>query len=187
MGDSEKKDPLEAADQLLMQYPLCDQCLGRQFAWLSTGTSNHERGRSIKLLLSMKADELLKSGDRDSGMKLLVNLASNGMFEPAKILAKKNGIDYAPAERCYLCFVDGMSVFDRIPAMVERMVEETRGIEFNNFLVGCTPIPSVAEREDELRARHSLLRGEPLKADLNRELGKQAQKALGKAGRFRAS
>jgi tRNA pseudouridine synthase 10 len=184
MGDSEKRDPLEAADQLLGQHPLCDQCIGRQFAWLSTGSSNRERGRSIKLLLSMRADEMLKSGDRDGGIRLLAKLAGNGMFEPARILAKKNGIDYSPVEKCYLCYVDSASVFDRIPSIVERMIEETRGIEFSTFLVGCTPIPSIAEREDELRARHGLLRGEPLKADLNRELGKQAQKALGKAADF---
>jgi tRNA pseudouridine synthase 10 len=64
------------------------------------------------------------------------------------------------------------------------MIEETSGIEFSTFLVGCTPIPSVAEREDELRARHGLLRGEPLKGDLNRELGKQAQKAIGRIADF---
>lgn len=184
MGDSEKRDPLEAADRLITQYPLCDECLGRQFAWLSTGTSNRERGRSIKLLLSMKADELLKSGDREGGSRTLTSLASNGMFEPAKILAKSNRIDYTAVEKCCLCFVDGASIFDRIPSVVERMVERSRGIEFSTFLVGCTPIPSVAEREDELRARHGLLRGEPLKAHLNREIGKQAQKALEKAANF---
>jgi tRNA pseudouridine synthase 10 len=184
MGDVDRRDPLEVAEQLLSQYPLCDECLGRQFAWLSTGTSNGERGRSIKLVLSMKADELIKSGDRDGGTKLLISLASNGMFEPAKLLVKKNGVDYSTVEKCHLCFTDGASVFDRIPAIVERAVEVTKDIEFSTFLAGCTPITSLAEREDELRARNGLLRGEPLKAHFNRELGKQVQKALGKAANF---
>jgi len=132
----------------------------------------------------MKADELLKSGERESGVRLLTNLAGNGMFEPARILASKNGIEHDTVEKCYLCFVNGESIFDRIPAIVGRIVEETRDIEFDTFLVGCTPIPSVAEREDELRARHGLLRGEPLRGDLNRELGKQAQRALGREANF---
>jgi len=184
MGDTGKRDHLEVAEQVLNQYPLCDQCFGRQFAWLSTGTSNHERGRSIKLVLSMKADEQIKSGDREGGTGLLMTLAGNGMFEPAKMLLKKNGLDYASVEKCHLCSMDGSSVFDRIPGIVQRIVEETRDIEFSTFIVGCTPVANLAEREDELRARHGLLRGEPLRADFNRELGKQSLKSLGKMPNF---
>ena len=187
LGNTDKRNLLDIAEQMLSQYPLCDQCLGRQFAWLSTDTSNQERGRSMKLLLSMQADEQIKSGDRVGGLKILTELAGNGSFGPARTLIKKNGIDPPSAGECHLCSLEGGSLFGRASEIAGRVVETTKNIEFNTFLIGCIPVPALAEREEELRARFSLLRGEPLKSDFNRELGKQVQKALGKEANFERS
>ncbi len=56
---------LELARAVLSEGLICDHCLGRQFAKLSTGTTNRERGAAIRLVLAMVADmngdELLKS------------------------------------------------------------------------------------------------------------------------------
>ncbi|RDE17381.1 MAG: tRNA pseudouridine(54/55) synthase Pus10, partial [Candidatus Thorarchaeota archaeon] len=187
MGNTDKRNLLDIAEQMLSKYPLCDQCLGRQFAWLSTDTSNRERGRSIKLLLSMQADEQIKSGDREGGLKILTELAGNGSFGPAGTLIKKNGIDPPSTKGCHLCLLEERSVFGRTSEIAERIIESTKNIEFATFLIGCIPVPTLAEREEELRALFSLLRGEPLKSDFNRELGKQVQKALGKEADFEHS
>ena len=46
---------LATARKILTLGPICDNCLGRQFAMLSTGLTNAERGRSIKTVLAMQA------------------------------------------------------------------------------------------------------------------------------------
>ena len=50
-----KDDILETARNIVRLGPICDNCLGRQFAMLSTGLTNAERGRSIKTVLAMQA------------------------------------------------------------------------------------------------------------------------------------
>jgi len=48
-------DILGKALAMLNQYPLCDHCLGRQFALLGYGLENSHRGEAIKLSLTMQA------------------------------------------------------------------------------------------------------------------------------------
>ena len=43
----------KTARKILRLGPICDSCLGRQFAMLSTGLTNAERGKAIKVFLSM--------------------------------------------------------------------------------------------------------------------------------------
>jgi tRNA pseudouridine synthase 10 len=50
---------LEKALEMLEKYPLCDHCLGRQFALLGQNIENDERGRALKLTLTLKAHMLL--------------------------------------------------------------------------------------------------------------------------------
>ncbi|MGQ9477320.1 MAG: tRNA pseudouridine(54/55) synthase Pus10 [Candidatus Bipolaricaulia bacterium] len=48
---------LGLARELLAELELCDYCLGRQFAKLGRGLSNRERGRAIRILLSLEEDK----------------------------------------------------------------------------------------------------------------------------------
>ncbi|MGV9170184.1 MAG: tRNA pseudouridine(54/55) synthase Pus10 [Promethearchaeia archaeon] len=171
---------LETAIQVLEDIPICNRCLGRQFAWLSTDSDNEERGHAIKLLLSMYADEFVRTGESKKGYRLIKTLAENGMFPPAKSLADDNSLDYQKAEHCHLCSIEGKSVFSRIPRITENVIDIEGQMEFDTYLVGCVPVPILVERQDEIRARHNLLHGEPLKSDFNRELGKSIYEAIGK-------
>lgn len=47
---------LELAREILQGRELCDWCLGRQFAKLGHGLSNRDRGRAIRVLLSLEDD-----------------------------------------------------------------------------------------------------------------------------------
>ncbi|MFX0106885.1 MAG: tRNA pseudouridine(54/55) synthase Pus10, partial [Candidatus Hodarchaeota archaeon] len=180
MGKKEENAILRTARGILEKYTVCDQCLGRQFAWLSTDTSNEERGNAIKLALSMTADHYLKSGSADEGKALLRILAGHGMFQPAQSLASRQALEFSSQNECHLCQHKGTSVFERIPSIAETTEKLVKGVEFNSFLVGCVPDPLLSERQDELRAEFGLLHGEALKADFNRELGKHLQTTLGK-------
>jgi tRNA pseudouridine synthase 10 len=174
---------LDTTVKMLEKHPLCDRCLGRQFAWLSTNTSNEDRGRSLKLILSMNADDELKSGE-ERGKNTISLLAGKGMFAPAQAIAKKNSIDFNQESQCFLCSVDGQSIFDRVEAIAKSAMEQTKDIEFDTFLVGTVSVPVLDDRQDELRAEHSLLHAEALKSDFSRELGKQIHSLLGKEVNF---
>ncbi len=178
MDEQNERNILGISKKVLERHPICNHCLGRQFAWLSTNTSNDDRGAAIKLTLSMMADEDLKSGEKQAGEELIRVLAGNGMFGPAKALATKNLIEYEDQTSCHLCSVDGVSFFDKIPDIAERARIATDAVEFSSFLVGCVPSVNLDERQDEIRSTFGLLRGEALKGDFNRELGKTLQELL---------
>jgi tRNA pseudouridine synthase 10 len=171
---------LELASQILESAPLCDQCLGRQFAWLSTDTTNSKRGESIKLMLSMIADYKMKSDAQEDGISLIQILAAHGMYNPARKLAEKYDLSYELGEKCALCTIDGTSVFDRIPELSGKAKKLLEDYEFASFLVGCIPSSKLSDMEDELRAKYGLLHGESLKSDFNRELGKTLQNVFQK-------
>ena len=177
-----KSRVLDTTVRMLEKHPLCDRCLGRQFAWLSTNTSNEDRGRSLKLILSMNADDELKSGGE--GKDTISLLAGKGMFAPAQAIAEKNSIEFDQESQCHLCSVDGQSIFDNVESIAKRALELTKDIEFETFLVGTISVPILDERQDELRAEHSLLHAEALKSDFSRELGKQIYTLLGKEVNF---
>ncbi len=184
MTDAQENGVLVTAQKLIEQHTLCDKCLGRQFAWLSTNTTNYDRGHSLKLTLCMSADAQLKSGKKEIGSNALRSLAGNGMFEPARTIAEKNGIEFEKQETCYLCTIDDESVFEKIPLIAERIVGLAKDIEFESFLVGSIPPPLLAERQDELSGIHSIMHAETLKSQLNRELGIQLHELLQKPVEF---
>ncbi len=169
---------------MLEKHPLCDRCLGRQFAWLSTNTSNEVRGRSLKLILSMIADENMKSGNGEHGKTTISLLAGKGMFAPAQAIAEKNSITFSQENKCHLCSVNGQSVFEKLDETAQKALELVKEIEFDTFLVGTVTAPILDDRQDELRADHSLLHAEALKSDFSRELGKKIYDILGKEVNF---
>jgi len=184
MTDSQVNGVLATAQKLIEQHVLCDRCLGRQFGWLSTNTSNIDRGHSLKLTLCMVADEQLKSGKKDFGSDSIRLLASNGMFDPAKTIAEKNHIDYEKRDTCYLCSIDEESVFERVSLVAERIAGLAKDLEFETFLVGSIPTPLLVERQDELSGIHSIMHAETLKSHFNRELGIRLHDLLKKSVDF---
>jgi tRNA pseudouridine synthase 10 len=180
MSFTETGHVLETAIKIVEDVPVCDYCLGRQYAWLGTGTSNCERGRSVKLTLLMMADEMMKTGSKKRGEEIIAALAANGRFEPAKQLAKSNGREVSSADACHLCAINGESIFDRIESLKGRIEQESKELEFNTFLVGTIPPAKLVERQDELNAKYSLMHSETLKGHFNRELGKALQEVLGR-------
>ncbi|NIU39303.1 tRNA pseudouridine(54/55) synthase Pus10, partial [Candidatus Bathyarchaeota archaeon] len=68
---------LKKAQKMLEKHPLCDHCLGRQFALLGYGLGNQKRGEAVKLLLTMKGHQLALSGKK-AGFSLLKTVATKG-------------------------------------------------------------------------------------------------------------
>jgi tRNA pseudouridine synthase 10 len=152
-------DILVTARRLLKEGPVCDRCLGRQFGKLSTALSNDMRGRSIKLVLSMQA-----SATED--MELQKSLAPT-LAQARKVL----GIAEDKDEECWLCrglFQDP----DKLEAWADRCIEASNGLEFDTILVGTKVPPLFSEKEEVMWAECGVLHAEPMKSELNREVGK---------------
>ena len=142
---------LDTARRVMHEGAICDHCLGRQFAKLSTGLSNDQRGKAIKLVLAMQADE-----DKDS--ELLEEL-------------KKSA-----ESKCWVC----NSLFLNLDSWVEKAVLALLDYEYDNFLVGTKITGLLAENEEIIWAESGTTFAEPLKTELNREVGKRIEKLTGR-------
>jgi tRNA pseudouridine synthase 10 len=149
----------EVARRVLRLGPICDSCLGRQFAMLSTGLTNAERGRSIKTFLSM-------AGSLDgSGEEILKELAPSSRSARLKL-----GLE-GEMERCSVCL--GEMEPERLGRWAEAAERELRHLEHETFLVGTRMSGLLAENEELIMADGGSRYAEPMKSELNREVGKR--------------
>jgi tRNA U54 and U55 pseudouridine synthase Pus10 len=98
-------DILEKALTMLSKYPLCDHCLGRQFALLGYNIENKDRGKALKLSLTLQASAL-NSTKNAEGVKRLKVLAVNGFScEAQETLQhlKKRIPKKDRTKTCFLC------------------------------------------------------------------------------------
>ncbi|MEM1586918.1 MAG: tRNA pseudouridine(54/55) synthase Pus10 [Candidatus Bathyarchaeia archaeon] len=170
---------LEFSLRMLEKYPLCDNCLGRQFALLGFGLDNSERGRSIKMLLAMTAHEIALSAEKkisEMGVKALKILATRGSFKVARDLLKKMKRRVGEEEKCFLCG----DCFKNIHPIIDGAIEKLKEYEFDNFLVGIKLPSDVEEREDEFKAEFGIQHGESIKNELSRIIGREISQRLGK-------
>ncbi len=163
---------LEVSLKMLMNYPLCNSCLGRQFAFLGFGLDNYERGEAIKTLLTMAAHEMALSKERKTKMKgvaILKLLATHGSFKPASDLLRKMRRRVGEEEKCFLC--EGR--FSNIQALIEKILESLQEYEYDSFLVGIKLPFRIEEHEDEFKAEFAVQYGESMKNEFSRVIGRE--------------
>jgi tRNA pseudouridine synthase 10 len=165
----------EKAQRMLEKHPLCDHCLGRQFAFLGYGLDNQERGRILKTVLAMKGHRLALS-DKKEGVQLLKVLAENGTFQMAAEILRKLRRRPKEPQACYLCG----GCFDSLPSFVEKIAERLQDYEYDSFLVGIKLPAEVEEKGDEFKAQFEAQHGESMRNELSREIGKMLCDKTGK-------
>jgi tRNA pseudouridine synthase 10 len=138
-------DLLDLTRTALATGPLCNACLGRLVADRSFGLTNEERGRSLRITLSLADDE-----------------------------------PHAPhpdEEMCWVCEDESSRVNDFADRALARLGE----YEFATYQVGTRVPPLLEENDHLLRDDVGLSQdaGEPLKRELNREVGKRVGEATG--------
>jgi tRNA pseudouridine synthase 10 len=176
-------DVLEKAFELLSKYPLCDHCLGRQFALLGYAMENNVRGQALKVSLTLQANDLATQEKEDEGVKRLKVLASNGFSVTAQETLKhlkKRLPKQEEKVKCHLC--EGK--FEQVSSFTEKAQEALEGYEFKTFLVGIELPISVEEREDEFKAAFNIQHGESIRHEFGRVLGKALAKATGKDAEY---
>ncbi len=161
---------VEKAMKILEIGYVCDRCLGRQFAQLLSNTSNEARGKALRLAVAMQLDQ---SGDTQRiDMRNFLGIT----FHNEK-LARIKIKDSKP--RCAIC----MNVFDRLGRIAEKIFKKVKKYEFESFVVGTRLSPALLSREEELWELVGIEACEPIKAEINRELGKLLEALFKKAGR----
>src|SRR4030067_2434106 len=172
---------LNAALQILEKYPLCDDCLGRQFALLARGVENDERGKALKLSWRLQASVLKLNGETE-GLRTLKILAGNGFSVEAGETLRQSRKRVPKTERaCLLC--DGK--FQSLAALVQKALREAACYEYATFLVGIELPTAVEEREDEFKAALNVVYGESIRHEFGRLLGKRLEEQTGKTVEFR--
>jgi tRNA pseudouridine synthase 10 len=172
----------EKAFEMLKKHPLCDNCLGRQFAALARGVENDQRGRALKLSLTMQACSLNLEGDA-VGIKNLKVLAANGFSNEAAEALRQSGkrIPKPKARLCFLC--DGK--FQSLDVLTQKALKKTAYYEYTTFLVGVELPVEVEEREDEFKAAFNVAYGESIRHEFGRVLGKRLEQQTDKSVDFR--
>ncbi len=71
-------------------------------------------------------------------------------------------------QRCWLCD----EIFDQVPRFAEAIALKLQEVQYDNFLVGTRVDPAVQAKEEELWSVVGQEFAEPIKSELNREIGK---------------
>lgn len=152
---------LEKAEKILAE-PVCDHCLGRQFAQLLSGLGNMERGGVVRKAVAMSID----TAEPPAGIDL-----SN--FYGFKFHSLEISKQYR--KRCEVCH----DIFEALDRWAGMAAKASRKYEFSTFLVGTKLSFEMIEREEALWERVGIDHCEPVKAELNREIGKLVEKKMG--------
>lgn len=161
----------DTAKMIIHEGPICDNCMGRQFAKLSTGLTNAQRGNSLKMALAMEGHRIHKEEGDDS---LLRELASSSGY-----VRKVLGVD-GEDERCWVC----LGLFGDLEKWVDLAVVALDGLEYSSFLVGTKVSGLLSENEEILWSECSIAHAEQLKTEMNREVGKLIASRTGKVVDF---
>jgi tRNA pseudouridine synthase 10 len=111
-----------------------------------------------------------------NGLALLRTLASNGNYTMANDILKKMKNKPVEAKLCDLCQERLMSV-EHLTRIALNKLEE---YEYSTVLVGLELPIEVEEREDEFKAEFTITRGESLRNEFSRTIGKRIAEASGK-------
>lgn len=159
---------IRSTKKILRHYTIDDWCLGRQFAMHGYGLTNETRGHALKTLLLMTGTEVYQHNPKRA-LTLLRLLAENGQFQAAREFLEKEGItDLSPLQPCDICG----GVMDKLPEAAQAVIKTLEGWEVASILIGTKVSPTIIEKEEQLRSELKIDTGEPIKAELNREIGK---------------
>ena len=155
---------------ILSEFTLCTNCLGRQFGTLLTGTSNKERGEALLLTLGMDIHQTYIESKMIP--ETIHNLLKVNYTPFTSLITKIEELKSLTIEPnpCFIC--NDLFREETLNSIANSITAQSRRYEFTTFLVGCNTPPAITEKEEILRSKFSLQFGETLKSEFNREVGK---------------
>ena len=152
----------ETAREILQKGYVCDHCLGRQFAQILSGTTNRERGHAIRTALALEYSIKPFPADKTN--------FSGFNFRKGKLEAKKE---------THLCRICG-GLFESLGKWAEQASKKLEPMEFSTFVVSSSLSRELVRKEEDLWEEVGIEYCEPMKSELNRELGKLVAERTGK-------
>ncbi|MCK5561261.1 MAG: tRNA pseudouridine(54/55) synthase Pus10 [Thermoplasmata archaeon] len=162
---------LETAKKALKDRELCDHCLGRLFGKLGHGMDNRIRGQAIKFANTNG----LSQEPGEEGGAFLNRLVASPEFQ--ELLKQPEA---GTEGKCWVC----NNLFTELDHFVELAITKLNGYEFATFLIGTKVDVELRESEEQLWSELQLTDMEPLKTELNREIGKRVTARLTKPPNF---
>jgi tRNA pseudouridine synthase 10 len=148
---------------------ICDHCLGRQYAQLLSGYSNDQRGKILRDSAAIAIDGgLVESSELEPSNFPNFNFRQNKDF--SKLVAK------AKPMKCVVC----NDFFKDIDKFTKKIATKLKNTEFNTFLIGTIPSRDFLEREEQMWEILGIDFCEPIRAEINREVGKRLEILTGK-------
>jgi tRNA U54 and U55 pseudouridine synthase Pus10 len=168
----ESSEVLNKALNLLKNYPLCDNCLGRCFARLGYGLDNKERGKAIKISLILEIDKRIKEHKIQDLLQIkevLFNM--NEVAKPFfRLYFREEEFQNRP---CYIC----NNELDEIKKdFMNKAMEELNKLSKPTFVLGVRLSESIRIREEEFSSKNNLIDYETIKNEIKREVGKELAK-----------
>jgi tRNA pseudouridine synthase 10 len=137
-----EKKLLNIAEKAILNYDLCNHCLGRIFAKIEHGLTNKQRGEALKKYLKIQKEIDVKN--------------------------------------CWLC----NGLLNEVLHFSNLIKISLNGYEYDSFLVGSKVDEDIENREQELIKFTNTEYSEPIKTELNREIGKILEENLRKIVNF---
>ena len=150
----------------ILATPICNNCLGRQFAKLLTGFTNEERGKVLRNYAAFA----IEHGSIDPTKVNLINF-QEFKFKEKKISLPKGKFS---CEVCNDFFPKGIEKY------VKKAASKVKKLEFETFAVGTRPTLGMLTKEEDLWRAGGIETVEPIKGEINREVGKRLEKLLKK-------
>jgi len=170
---------LNKALETLLRVPLCDRCLGRLFANLGRGLSNVERGRSLKILLSMMLHGRAKAGDEEARSYIL-RLSKNACYpftELTRSYSHRENTEFkGECAPCAICN-NVLDSFISNAALVA--AQGLKNLESKSFVVGVKSGSDIELKEQNLAMDLGIEYWESVSRELKREVGKRIQLLTG--------
>jgi len=148
----------------VLEKNCCDHCLGRQFSQLLSGHTNESRGRCLRYVIAteIEAGKAFEKINPDN----FAGFAFRQNKEFEKLPREKKA--------CEVC----NGLFAGLDKLAAKVAKKMSGIDFSTFLVGTKPSRDLLEREEALWTIAGIDYCEPLRAELNREVGKRVEKLV---------
>ncbi|MEM5784182.1 MAG: tRNA pseudouridine(54/55) synthase Pus10 [Candidatus Aenigmatarchaeota archaeon] len=153
----------------IFQEPICDNCLGRQYAQLLSGFSNKERGNCLRLFFSFLIDGNLINQE-------VLNKLEPSNFKNFTFRQNKNFYELVKKSEIKKCKICNDFFKEDIEKYVEKIIKKLKEYEFSTFLVGTKPSKEMLNSEEKLWEKIGISFCEPIKAEINREIGKRLEK-----------
>jgi len=140
----------------ILKEPICNNCLGRMLAaGLLSGMTNEERGKIIRNYVAF----LLDSGEK---AEVYWNNFYGFRFRNLKVTLQK-------PEKCKIC----KNFFrEKLEEKANEIIKKLRDIDFDTFQLGTILSDEIANEEEKLQDKISADYSEPIKTEINREIGK---------------